>query len=341
MARSVRISVRSFVASAALLLALTSHGSIARAEGPGDRAIAEGLFDEGRKLLDEGKLEEACAKLEASNRMDPAVGTLLNLGDCNEKRGRLATAWSNFRAAASLANTRLDPTRAEFARKRAEALQPRLSTLTITVAAPEPGFQVKRDGVVVDEAAWGTPLPIDSGSHVIEAQAPGKKTWSGKITVADGQVSSASLKIEPLVVDSTQPSTTPGASQQNGGESSPDVLRTLGFIGIGLGALTIGAGTYFALHAKSLWDDGASHCNAANQCDDTGFTLNADARRNGDVATVMISAGVVFAVAGAAAILFGPKRASSASPAASTTPAPVSTGFSLSGTGGRFVFHGP
>lgn len=307
-------------------------------EGTGDRAVAETLFDEGRKLLEEGKLDEACAKLEASNRMDPAVGTLLNLGDCNERRGRLASAWSNFRAAMSLALTRNDTARADFARKRSEAVQPRLSTLTLSVVSPAPGLRVKRDGVAVDDAAWGTALPIDAGAHVIEAQAPGKKTWTTKIVVAEGSPSSTVVKIEPLGADSSTPvvgenQPVPAAS---GTGSSP--VRTLGYVGAGLGAIAIGAGIYFAIHARSVWNEAIPHCNTSNRCDDTGFALNADARRNGNLATVTLTIGVVLAAAGTLAILLGPSR----SPSPSATPAPAartgSNGFVLHHDGARILF---
>ena len=320
----MRTPVRATVASTCLALALPSHGAPPRAtDPPGDRAIAEGLFDEGRKLLDEGKLEEACAKLEASNRIDPAVGTLLNLGDCNERRGRLASAWSNYRAAASLAHTRGDASRADFARKRSEAVRPRLSTLSVVVTAPEPGLRVTRDGVAVEDAALGTALPIDAGVHVIEAHAPGKKTWTTKITIAEGSPSSASVKIDPLGADTTPtpPEQSGPAPAGAGGGGTGTTVHTLGFVGVGLGAIALGSGVYFAVHAKSLWNDAGTHCNSSNRCDDYGYGLNRDARRNGDLATVTITAGLVLAAAGTLAILFAPRRPVSPSPAAAVSTA--------------------
>lgn len=344
MVNTLGTSVRAFVASGCLALALTSHGSRAHAGSPNDRVVAESLFDEGRKLLDDGKLEEACAKLDASNRLDPAVGTLLNLGDCNERRGRIATAWSNYRAAGSLALTRGDAARAEFARKRSEAVQSRLSTLTVVVTTPEPGLRVTRDGVLVEDAALGAALPIDPGTHVIEAQAPGKKTWTSKVTVAPGAPSSASVKIEPLVTETapTTPTASPTARAAPAGppgEGGNNLLRTLGFVGVGVGAAAIGAGVYFALRARSLWSDGQPHCDASYRCDDVGFMLNHDARRSGDFATATLTAGLVVAAAGTLAILFAPGRSlSSPSPTRAST---ASTGFSLTGDGARFGFHVP
>ena len=54
-------------------------------------AEAEILFRDGRNLIKQGKVAEGCTKLAASERLEPSVGTLLNLGDCNEKLGHVAS----------------------------------------------------------------------------------------------------------------------------------------------------------------------------------------------------------------------------------------------------------
>jgi len=72
-----------------------------------------------------------------------------------------------------------------MARGRAAALEKSLSRLTIVVptSVSAVGPEVRRDGVVVGSAAWGTAIPIDPGSHVIAASAPGKKPWSLTVSV--------------------------------------------------------------------------------------------------------------------------------------------------------------
>ena len=283
------------------------------ADPPTDPAAAESLFEEGRKLLDAGKVPEACAKLEASNRMDPAVGTLLNLGDCNERRGRFASAWGNYRAAQSLALTRNDANRAEFAKKKGDAIQPKLSTLTVTVLQPEPGLKVSRDGTAIDDGAWGTAIPVDPGPHTIEASAPAKKSVTLKITVPEGSPSANTVKIDPLVAEAasvpTSRSTPPPKEEIVKREPYFTTGRIVGFTGIGVGAVALGVGSVFAISAKSAWNDVGNHCDSANACDDEGLKTNRDARDKGNVATVLIVAGLVVAAAGAACLLFWPKPA--------------------------------
>ncbi len=73
----------------------------ASAESAADQAKAEALFGEGRRLLAASRFAEACPKFVESQRLDPAIGTQLNLGDCYEKTGRTASAWAVFRDAAA------------------------------------------------------------------------------------------------------------------------------------------------------------------------------------------------------------------------------------------------
>ena len=58
--------------------------------------VAEALFREGKAAMASGDYERACAKFRASEDIESAPGTLFNLAECEEKRGRIATAWTTF-----------------------------------------------------------------------------------------------------------------------------------------------------------------------------------------------------------------------------------------------------
>src|SRR4051812_11784859 len=60
-------------------------------------AEAEAMFDEGKRLMTERKLAQACEAFEASNRIEPRAGTLILLGDCCEQNQQLASAWSAYK----------------------------------------------------------------------------------------------------------------------------------------------------------------------------------------------------------------------------------------------------
>jgi serine/threonine-protein kinase len=94
-----------------LLLTATAHAQ-------NDKAAAEALFDQGVRLMKQNSFNDACPKLEESERIDPAVGTLLYLGECYERVGKTASAWATFREAASLANNMNQSDRARVAGSR-------------------------------------------------------------------------------------------------------------------------------------------------------------------------------------------------------------------------------
>lgn len=158
--------------------------SIAFAQSP----EAEVLFREGRRLAKQGKLAEACDKFEASERFESSVGTLLNLGDCREKLGRLASAWAAFRMAEDKAKRAGDDDKRMIeAGKRAARLEAKVPTLVIWVDQRTTGLIVRRDGEVVDQALWNTAVPVDTDTYEIVAEAPGYKRWRTLVPV-DGRM---------------------------------------------------------------------------------------------------------------------------------------------------------
>src|SRR5665213_1764373 len=60
-------------------------------------ATADVLFNDARAAMAAKKFDLACAKFRESNRLDPAVGTLFNLANCEAQRGQLVTAWTLYR----------------------------------------------------------------------------------------------------------------------------------------------------------------------------------------------------------------------------------------------------
>jgi tetratricopeptide (TPR) repeat protein len=178
-------------------------GAGASAAQSTNRVAAEALFREARKLLDEGKYKEACEKLSASQDLDPAVGTLLNLGRCYEKTGQKATAWETYREAITAAKQSGQSDREKTARRAADALEPTLPQLTIVVPqeARVTGLAVTRDGVALLPELWGVTVPVDPGEHTVAASAPGKKSWS--TTVSAEERANESVTVASLETDET------------------------------------------------------------------------------------------------------------------------------------------
>src|SRR6185503_16470836 len=116
------------------------------------------------------------------------------------------------------------------------------------------GMQIKRDSVEVGRAVWGMAAPVDPGDIVVTASAPGKKTWTGQVSVAAGgnaQIEVPALEDGPPEAAAGAPAgagADPGstgaegsAAADAGGEVSRPIPTAV-YITAGLtGALTIGA----------------------------------------------------------------------------------------------------
>src|SRR5262245_60483663 len=90
---------------------------------PGDNAVADALFQEGRKAMASGKIADACMKFADSNRIAPRLGTLLNLATCHEAQGKTASAWAEFVEATAASRQANQPERVAYAEQHARSLE--------------------------------------------------------------------------------------------------------------------------------------------------------------------------------------------------------------------------
>jgi hypothetical protein len=197
--------------------------SAARAQSR-DPAAGEALFQEGRRLMKSGDFAAACPKLEESLRLDPAVGTLVNLASCEEQVGRTATAWQHWRAAAD--QIPAGDKRRATAVSRAAALEKLLARLTIALGpGVSPEAEVKRDGVRLGAASLGLPLPVDPGKHLVVVAAPGREPREYQLSLKARE--SQTLTVEAGAEIKVARAPVPEASPERWGESSQDRATTL------------------------------------------------------------------------------------------------------------------
>ena len=169
-----------------LQCALVCTSMPVRAQSPGDptNVLADALFRQGRELLEQEKYAEACIKLAESQRLDPKLGTLLNLAHCHEKEGRIATARAEYVTAAALARQKNQHERESFALERIGELEKKLAVVIFRMEQTPAGLALLLDDKPIDAAALNTPMPIDPGKHGITAKAPGKQPFHLEFDVA-------------------------------------------------------------------------------------------------------------------------------------------------------------
>jgi hypothetical protein len=303
-----------------LLIALTT--SQARAQtSAADKAAAEALFDQGVQLMKQNAFSEGCPKLEESERIDPAVGTLLYLGECYERIGKTASAWASFREAASLATTSNQADRARIAASRAQELEPKLSRLSVELA-PEvstlTGVVVKRGSQRIDASVYGVPLPVDPADYHVEVTAPGYEPWSTSVKVEAG--GNASVRVpaltkapeapKPAVVGPTESGPAPlSPPPPPPAKSGPSMQQTIGIIVGAVGLVGVGVGSYFGVRAISKNSDAEQHCPRSPLCNDqAGEDLTKKAKTAARGSNIAFAIGGGLVAVGAVVYLTGGRK---------------------------------
>lgn len=303
-------------------------------------------FDEAKKLMAKGDYAAACPKLATSQRLDPSGGTILNLADCSERIGKLATAYLHYNEGLRMALRDKRNDRETFARERIANLTGRIGKLKLVLpaqAARLDAYTVQLDGTKIESAVLESVIPVDAGSHNLRVEATGYEPATLTIEAKDGQVVEATLpELEhsssatpaPSVVV-TPPTETSSTASTGSGQ------RTLGWVATGVGAAGLVAGGVFGLMAMGKRanidnEPGCQDDDGTLRCSDPGARdrLNADqstARSLATVSTIGFIAGGALLAGGLVLVLTAPKSQHSATLGVSPTLGGASVGLS-----GRF-----
>lgn len=262
------------------------------------------LFREGRAAMQDKNYERACLKFAESQKKEPAPGTALNLGECEEQRGRLIAAAEAFTLAAS---TFTSPEKQRYASSRAEAVERRTPRVTVKAQNPAPGLvvHVGNDVIPID-----TEVKMDPGEIVVRAEAPGRKPNTVKATLREGK----NVEIDVGTLEAAESSGGPGGSdttdpdrpRPKGDETD---LRQIGLIAAGAGALSLVVGTVTGIMTLDRASTVKEKC-PNGDCEDQ---VGVDAARSGStlslVSTITFIAGGVLVAGGGALYFFSPRPA--------------------------------
>jgi hypothetical protein len=279
------------------------------------------LYDEATRDLDAKRYEVACPKLEEVTRKLPdAFGAKLTLAKCYEGLEKLASAYSQYALVETLASRAGQKERASKAALKVKVLAPKLAMLTLEVPQAVraiPSVAISRNGVPIGKGEWSAPIPVDKGEHAIVVTAPGYKSWTGVVRIEkDGSKSSLAVqapeKEAAMVTNTPVPAPKQALKPASVPATEPAMPRAwqrpAAFIGMGLGALGIGAGAILGglavANANASREGG--HCDEKNRCDAIGAAAWDQAVAFGNASTVAFVAGSVFAAGGVALWLTAP-----------------------------------
>ena len=266
----------------ALIGALLSCSSTGHAEDAETRTAARDLATQGAQAFDAGRFAEASDFFRRAHELVPApsiallwarslakVGQLLEAIDIYEQTARFKLAEDAPEAYALAVET---------ARDEIEGVRHRLPRLKVTVLGLANGdvAQVTMDDKPTPEALLGVERPVNPGQHRIEARLAGQLRARRELSLAEGESQQIELDLRREPAHKPQILAREGsASLETSGYLS---RRTWGYIGLGVGALGLGIGTYTgltALHHKSDLDS-VCHpaCPRSSAADLDGFRTN-------------------------------------------------------------------
>jgi hypothetical protein len=248
-----------------------------------DPAAARAQLQQGYALKQQGKCDEAVPHFLESVRLDRQPKALLNLADCEEKLGKLATAQAHFVEARDLAKAQGNDQLKGVAEQHLQALEKRMPKLVVRVAKDAPGNTiVLRDGVELGRVSLNVPLPTDPGRHTVVVRVDNiERKYDVTLTEAEtkeievspkgGETtaptnpprdSSSSTSIGRPSSDSASPSTEPKRDRPTddaqAGSTGVPALRIGGFAlgGLGVAGIVVGAISGFNARSKSSEAEG-------------------------------------------------------------------------------------
>lgn len=287
-----------------------------------DPATADALFREARALMKRGDYVSACPKLADSQRLDPAAGTAINLGDCLEKVGKLADALQTYREALDMlqpGDKRIEPLKAQIA-----AIERRAPKLTITLAAGAPeGTTVSRDGVLLGVGGLRTALPVNVGDHEIVVSAPGHvdRRYIATLGVAESKALEVDVG-EAIALSSpgARPFQTRSEPPRPRGESPSGAQggtqRTLAWVLTGAGAVGVVIGAVELLRWRDADERVKDQCKVTSSGNFACSNLaeaeqdRKDAQRDALISNVSFAVGGAFLVGGVVLLLSTPEKQS-------------------------------
>lgn len=292
----------------ALLLVIPAARAHADARDP---AAAEALFAEGRAAMKRGDYTSAYAKFTESETLDPtAVGTLLNLAECEEQLGKLASAWQHLRQALD----QLPPSddRVAYASSHAASLEARLPKLKIHLApSAPPTTRVRRGDIEVGAGSFGVALPADPGSYDVVATASGFMSRHFPVSLRVGEVTDIEVDVgAPLGIATSAP------------------WRTVGFSlgGAGIAGLVVGTAT--GVLAIERNNTVKSDCSGGSCPTSDGVTAAHQGQTFATTSTATFIVGGALVAAGVILVLTHPRRGSTSPSSGSSAATPTQIGVS-------------
>lgn len=265
-----KLSLSAGLVSAALLAAPAARADVAITEE------ARAHFTAGVNFLEDpdgARYEDALREFQAAYAASPSWKILGNLGLSAmklERDGEAIDAWKKYLAEGGKEIDREERMQVERDLKTLQA-----SLVTVTLSSNEPSVtlideRVPSSGATVVNryrmVGTTVTLGIRAGHHRLTAEHDGFERAVWEFDATPQQSLGHSFVLEPRAPEAAPeaprvtPTPAPVSSESSVASERGPNLRTFSYVAFGVGALGLAGGTFFALRAKSKYDDGNALC---------------------------------------------------------------------------------
>lgn len=296
--------------AALLLLACVLASPEAHAEDAETRTAARDLATQGAQAFDSGRYADASDFFRRAHELVHAptialmqarsltkLGLLLEAIDVYEQTARFKLGPDSPEAYAGAVQSA--QTELEDVRKRV----PRLK-LTLLGATSDELPQVTMDDRPTPAALLGVERPINPGPHRIAVRLGGQLRASRSLSLLEGESYRVDLDVQPARPAPVPSAPTPEAAQPTERKSTATNYRLWGYVGLGVGALGLGVGTYTGLRALQHKSELDLVCHP--DCPPTSAEDLHGFRTNRTVSWISYGVGLAAVAGGVALLTLGP-----------------------------------
>ncbi|WP_205633578.1 hypothetical protein [Labilithrix luteola] len=259
----------------------------AHAQDASTAPAADALFQSGKAAMENHDYAAACGRFRESFRLQATVGTLLNLGACEEKRGHFALGLQCFRDALSMLGE--GDFRRSYAEERLAVLKEKVAFVRFTFSGDPPrDLRLSQDGVELGTSSLGIEFSLDPGEHTFTASARGFTPFRTTLVVAEREHREIALLLSLL------PKSAEGAL----GASPAKERSKLGpYVLMGTGGAALVAGAIFGVVVATSASEVRDHCDGTT-CDDDGLSAARRGKPYAVMSPVFLGAGAALVGAG-------------------------------------------
>ena len=222
------------------------------------QATARARGEEGLRLFEESKWEQAYDAFQAADTLYHAPTLVLYMGHCRRNQGKLLEARAIYEKAAAEPVPKGAPDQfgkaVMAARTELDNLKQRIPTVRVSISgAPAKPAQVTIDGAALSAAEQESGKELDPGSHEILAEAAGGASARRKITVRAGEAAWVELVLTNKAAKDAPPPPRPGSRLPAG-------------IALGAGGVGVAVGVITGSVALAQINDIRSRCTDSGHC---------------------------------------------------------------------------